>query len=124
MTPKEVRKLLGLTQAEMAEAVGVKTITVSAWEQGIRSPSGSARKMIEKLVEEKQQKGKIMKYHKTKEAAAIAAAKKQKREKNTAGWWKYRETENGWTVYYDSARERIGADDGFRADPSILNPLA
>lgn len=63
-----------------------------------------------------------MKY-KTRQDAEIAAAKNQAKETNTAGWWKYRETADGWIVYFDSAKQRIGAADGYPADPAILNTL-
>jgi transcriptional regulator with XRE-family HTH domain len=45
--PVALRRLLreraGLTQAELARAVGVDRATVSRWEAGIRSPRGGSR---------------------------------------------------------------------------------
>lgn len=37
---------LGMTQIEFAERLGVSHPTVSHWESGIRTPSGSAQKLL------------------------------------------------------------------------------
>ncbi|MGL5397820.1 MAG: helix-turn-helix domain-containing protein [Shewanella sp.] len=53
MTPeqiKQARKSLGLTQAEMAEKVGVGIDAIKQWESGRRKPRGPAIKMIEMLM--------------------------------------------------------------------------
>jgi transcriptional regulator with XRE-family HTH domain len=39
---KELRVRAGLSQAEIAEACGVRRPTVGAWESGTRSPHGDA----------------------------------------------------------------------------------
>ena len=50
---REIRERLGLKQSEFAEHLGVKQAAVSHWEQGLRTPSGSALILIEKLRAEK-----------------------------------------------------------------------
>jgi len=45
---KKLRADLGLTQAELGEAVGVDQSTISNWENG-SSPRGPARKLLKKL---------------------------------------------------------------------------
>lgn len=45
---KSIREKLGLTQAQLGEAVGVDQSTVSNWENG-KSPSGPARRILESL---------------------------------------------------------------------------
>ncbi|MFD0353637.1 helix-turn-helix transcriptional regulator [Streptomyces sp. NPDC127110] len=40
---KRVRKAYGITQADVADSVGVHRITVSAWERGTYDPTGDAR---------------------------------------------------------------------------------
>lgn len=49
---KEIRARLGLTQAKLAEAVGVDQSTVSNWENG-SPPRGPARKLLVKLAARK-----------------------------------------------------------------------
>jgi putative transcriptional regulator len=41
-----IRYDLGLSQAQFAVLLGVSTITVSSWEQGLRTPSGAVAKLI------------------------------------------------------------------------------
>jgi DNA-binding XRE family transcriptional regulator len=43
-TARRVRELCELTQAEIAEVVGVDPSTVALWETGQRTPSGDAAK--------------------------------------------------------------------------------
>ena len=40
------RKKTGLTQEKFAEMLGVSKKTLSAWEQGVRKPSGAARTLL------------------------------------------------------------------------------
>lgn len=52
MTPAEIRTLresLGWTNKRLAEACGVTESTVKRWQQGIRSPSGSALLLLRQL---------------------------------------------------------------------------
>jgi DNA-binding transcriptional regulator YiaG len=55
ITPDEVRAIrtrLGMTQVEFAAAMGVsRQATVAEWESGHRTPSGSAVRLMELLVE-------------------------------------------------------------------------
>ena len=44
---QDTRKKLKLTQAKFGEFVGVDRATVSRWENGLRSPTGSAVKLID-----------------------------------------------------------------------------
>lgn len=46
---RAIRQELGLTQAQLGEAVGVDQSTVSNWENGM-PPRGPARKLLENLV--------------------------------------------------------------------------
>lgn len=48
---KEIRSRLGMTQAQLGEAVGVDQSTVSNWENGAL-PRGPARKLLQKLAEQ------------------------------------------------------------------------
>lgn len=45
---RAIRAQLGLTQAQLGDAVGVDQSTVSNWENGM-SPRGPARKMLQNL---------------------------------------------------------------------------
>lgn len=52
MSKDEIRKIrlaLGMSQTEFADAVGVNQATVSLWESGLRSPSGSATILIRQI---------------------------------------------------------------------------
>ncbi|MHB8963864.1 MAG: helix-turn-helix domain-containing protein [Saccharofermentanales bacterium] len=49
-TPTEIRKIrmdLNLTQPTFAGLMGVSVKTVEAWESGMNTPSGSARRLME-----------------------------------------------------------------------------
>lgn len=48
---KEIRSRLGMTQAQLGEAVGVDQSTVSNWENGA-APRGPARKLLQRLAEQ------------------------------------------------------------------------
>lgn len=47
----ELRTRLGLTQAEMAEALGVRQQTISEWETGRYLPRGASVRMLQFLAE-------------------------------------------------------------------------
>lgn len=47
----ELRARLGLTQAEMADALGVRQQTVSEWETGRYQPRGASVRMLRFLAE-------------------------------------------------------------------------
>lgn len=52
MTPHEIKTLrarLAMTQADLAGAVGVTVQAVRHWEQGLRTPSGSALTVLRRL---------------------------------------------------------------------------
>ena len=42
----ETRNKTGLTQEKFAKMLGVSVKTLSAWEQGVRTPSGAARTLL------------------------------------------------------------------------------
>jgi putative transcriptional regulator len=46
---KELRKRLGMTQKQFAEAIGVHVVTIIRWEKGSFNPSGLALEKIEQL---------------------------------------------------------------------------
>lgn len=46
---RDVRKRLGLTQAEFSRRIGVPIDTIRNWEQGKRSPTGAARTLLRLL---------------------------------------------------------------------------
>ena len=46
---KLLRRTLGLTQKDLADLLGISSRTVESWEAGIRSPGGTARKMLDML---------------------------------------------------------------------------
>ncbi len=50
MNIKELRKVLNLTQSELAQKVGVDVGTVSRWERGEVKPSRLAIDQLSKLV--------------------------------------------------------------------------
>lgn len=52
MQKSEIAKLrhaLGMTQEQLAAEVGVSRVAVTLWENGKRSPSGPAEKILEQL---------------------------------------------------------------------------
>lgn len=51
---KAIRATLKLTQAELADEVGVAQGDVSNWETGKHAPSRAARKTLERLVAERE----------------------------------------------------------------------
>jgi DNA-binding transcriptional regulator YiaG len=51
---KDIRERLGYTQAELAKEVGVKTDTVSKWEQGRRNIPAPVEKLLKLLRRGKQ----------------------------------------------------------------------
>jgi putative transcriptional regulator len=50
---KEIRKQQNMTQKLFAKALGVSVKTVEAWETGTNSPSGTANRMLELLIQDK-----------------------------------------------------------------------
>jgi len=46
---KQIRKQTGLNTEQFGALIGVGKKTVEAWEQGVRNPSGPARKIIESM---------------------------------------------------------------------------
>jgi putative transcriptional regulator len=46
---KEIRDNLGITQADLANLVGVTVHAVRKWEQGQRCPGGAATKIMREL---------------------------------------------------------------------------
>ena len=57
MDIKVIRKQLGMTQEQFAHELGVSFTTVSHWESGRFKPSPMAVRNIERLLEEKREKG-------------------------------------------------------------------
>jgi putative transcriptional regulator len=51
-TVKEVRRQLGLSQEELAHALGVSFATVNRWENGKTVPSKLARRQFDQLCKE------------------------------------------------------------------------
>lgn len=49
---KEVRESLNMTQVIFAQIIGVSKKTVEAWEAGINSPNGPAKRIISMLKED------------------------------------------------------------------------
>ena len=49
----ELRAELGLTQADMADELGVRQQTVSEWETGRYEPRGASARMLQHLAESK-----------------------------------------------------------------------
>lgn len=50
---KDVRRQLGLSQEELAHALGVSFATVNRWENGKTKPSKLARRQLDQLCKEK-----------------------------------------------------------------------
>jgi len=49
MNAKEARQMLGLSQVDMARAMGVHYMTLRKWERGERKPDQAARRLMELL---------------------------------------------------------------------------
>jgi transcriptional regulator with XRE-family HTH domain len=49
---KRLRKRMGMTQAELAAALGVWQVTVGRWEAGMRSISEPTARLIERIAKE------------------------------------------------------------------------
>jgi transcriptional regulator with XRE-family HTH domain len=47
---KQIRKLRGWTQGQLASALGVKQATISRWETGLDEPSGPAMVVLKQMV--------------------------------------------------------------------------
>ena len=47
-----LRYALGLSRAELGQAIGISPRTIEAWEQGWRSPSKPALILMQRLIEE------------------------------------------------------------------------
>jgi putative transcriptional regulator len=56
-TVKEVRRQLGLSQEELAHALGVSFATVNRWENGKTVPSKLAQRQFEQFCKEQGRKG-------------------------------------------------------------------
>lgn len=52
MTPRDLRRALGLTQAAFAKALGVSLRTVQSWDQGRRQPGRWALLCLAELANE------------------------------------------------------------------------
>ncbi len=53
ITPEQVRslrRLLGLTQAQLAERIGCSKLAISYWETGRRSPTGLYAREVQRLL--------------------------------------------------------------------------
>jgi DNA-binding transcriptional regulator YiaG len=48
---KALRSLMGLTQSEMADEMGVRQQTISEWETGMYKPRGSSSKLLTIIAE-------------------------------------------------------------------------
>jgi putative transcriptional regulator len=62
-TVKEVRRQLGLSQEELAHAVGVSFATVNRWENGKTAPSKLAQVSFENFCAKMTKKGKLKHNH-------------------------------------------------------------
>lgn len=49
---KRLRERLGLTQAQMADRIGVNQSTVHRWEEGILPPNKPCEKLLQQLAKE------------------------------------------------------------------------
>ncbi|HZK82869.1 MAG TPA: helix-turn-helix domain-containing protein [Humisphaera sp.] len=46
---RKLRLLLGMSQPEFAELIGVSGILVQSWERGVRKPSPLARRLLDTI---------------------------------------------------------------------------
>jgi DNA-binding transcriptional regulator YiaG len=58
-TVKEVRRQLGLSQEDLAHALGVSFATVNRWENGKTVPSKLAQRQFEQFCKDQVQKGSL-----------------------------------------------------------------
>jgi DNA-binding transcriptional regulator YiaG len=58
-TIKEVRRQLGLSQEELAQALGVSFATVNRWENGRTTPSKLAQRQFERFCAQKKVQGEL-----------------------------------------------------------------
>lgn len=61
MTPRQIRrtrKLLGLTQQQLADLIGARQHTVARWETGVNAPRGANLKILQELAEKVKKKTK------------------------------------------------------------------
>jgi len=56
---KEVRRQLGLSQDELAHALGVSFATVNRWENGKTSPSKLAQRQFDQFCASKREQGEL-----------------------------------------------------------------
>jgi putative transcriptional regulator len=61
-TVKEVRRQLGLSQEELAHALGVSFATVNRWENGKTEPSKLAQRQFEQFCKNQVKKGSLKMY--------------------------------------------------------------
>lgn len=61
-TVKEVRRQLGLSQEELAHALGVSFATVNRWENGKTDPSKLAQRQFEQFCKNQVKKGSLKMY--------------------------------------------------------------
>jgi DNA-binding transcriptional regulator YiaG len=48
---RSVRRSMGMTQVDLAQALGVNPWTVSRWERGVTAPSELARRALRRLLD-------------------------------------------------------------------------
>jgi DNA-binding transcriptional regulator YiaG len=66
-----LRERLGVSQPVFADVVGVKPVTVKAWEQGQKVPSGAARRLLQVL---EAQPSAVMKAARVKSVGEVAVS--------------------------------------------------
>lgn len=57
---KEVRRQLGLSQEELAHALGVSFATVNRWENGKTAPSKLAQRQFEQFCAQRKEQGELV----------------------------------------------------------------